>query len=120
MQRPSAEPALREALTRFADTVVMIWYPQLRTVESVQLPHRLQSAADTLAKKGWLHVRLSVQQAYARGARMRTAGRGVTGVCCTRRAAAGPGGRSTQRSPFSTAVMAAWVCWRFCASLNLV
>jgi 23S rRNA (adenine2030-N6)-methyltransferase len=58
---------LREALTRFADTVVMIWYPQLRTVESVQLPHRLQSAADALAKKGWLHVRLSVQQADARG-----------------------------------------------------
>ena len=42
--------ALREALTRVADGVVMIWYPQLRTVESVQLPHRLQTAADALAK----------------------------------------------------------------------
>ena len=45
----------------------MIWYPQLRTVESVQLPHRLQSAADLLAKKGWLHVRLTVRQADERG-----------------------------------------------------
>ena len=59
--------ALREALERFADGVVMIWYPQLRTVESVQLPHRLQSAADLLAKKGWLHVRLTVRQADERG-----------------------------------------------------
>ena len=59
--------ALREALSRFAEGVVMIWYPQLRTVESVQLPHRLQTAADALAKKGWLHVRLTVRQADERG-----------------------------------------------------
>ena len=58
---------LREALTRFADGVVMIWYPQLTTVDSVRLPERLQSAADALAKKGWLHVRLTVQQPDARG-----------------------------------------------------
>ena len=59
--------ALREALTRFADGVVVIWYPQLTTVESVRLPARLQAAADALAKKGWLHVRLTVQQPDARG-----------------------------------------------------
>jgi 23S rRNA (adenine2030-N6)-methyltransferase len=59
--------ALREALTRFAEGVVMIWYPQLTTVDSVQLPHRLQAAADALAKKGWLHVRLTVQQPDGRG-----------------------------------------------------
>jgi 23S rRNA (adenine2030-N6)-methyltransferase len=59
--------ALREALTRVADGVIAIWYPQLRTVESVQLPHRLQAAADALAKKGWLHARLTVQQADERG-----------------------------------------------------
>ncbi len=59
--------ALREALTRVADGVVMVWYPQLRTVESVQLPHRLQAAADALARKGWLHARLTVQEADARG-----------------------------------------------------
>ena len=59
--------ALREALTRMADCVVMIWYPQLTTVDSVQFPHRLQSAADALARKGWLHARLTVQQPDARG-----------------------------------------------------
>ena len=59
--------ALREALTRMADCVVMIWYPQLTTLDSVQLPHRLQSAADALARKGWLHARLTVRQPDARG-----------------------------------------------------
>jgi len=48
--------ALREALTRFAEGVVMIWYPQ-----------RLQASADALAKRGWLHVRLTVQQSDERG-----------------------------------------------------
>lgn len=59
--------ALREALTRFAEGTVIVWYPQLTTLESAQLPHRLQAGADALAKKGWLHVRLTVQQPDARG-----------------------------------------------------
>ena len=59
--------AVREALTRFAEGTVIVWYPQLATLESAQLPHRLQSAAKALAKKGWLHVRLTVQQPDARG-----------------------------------------------------
>ena len=59
--------ALREALTRMADCGVMIWYPQLTTLDSGQLPHRLQSAADALARKGWLHARLTVRQPDARG-----------------------------------------------------
>ena len=59
--------ALREALTRFAEGVLMIWYPQLPTLESAQLPQRLQSSADMLAKKGWLHVRLTVQRPDERG-----------------------------------------------------
>ena len=59
--------ALREALTRFADGTVIVWAPQLTTLESAQLPQRLQASSDALAKKGWLHVRLTVQQPDARG-----------------------------------------------------
>ena len=59
--------ALREALTRFPEGVVVLWLPQLQLVEAAQLPQRLKAAADTLAKKGWLHARLTVAQADARG-----------------------------------------------------
>lgn len=59
--------ALREALERAADTVVMIWYPQLQLLESTQLAQRLKASADAAAKKGWLHVRLTVTQADAKG-----------------------------------------------------
>lgn len=59
--------ALREGLQRFADGVFMIWYPQLQLLESHQLAQRLKAAADAGAKKGWLHVRLTVTQADERG-----------------------------------------------------
>jgi 23S rRNA (adenine2030-N6)-methyltransferase len=59
--------ALREALTRFAEGVVIIWLPQLQKVEAAQLPQRLKASADNLAKKGWLHARLTVAEADARG-----------------------------------------------------
>jgi 23S rRNA (adenine2030-N6)-methyltransferase len=59
--------ALREALERAADTVVMIWYPQLQLLESTQLATRLKASADAAAKKGWLHVRMTVAQADERG-----------------------------------------------------
>jgi 23S rRNA (adenine2030-N6)-methyltransferase len=59
--------ALREALERFADAVVIVWLPQLQLVEATQLPQRLKAAADTGAKKGWLLARLTVAQADARG-----------------------------------------------------
>lgn len=59
---------VREALQRFADCVVLVWIPQLQTVESAQLPQRLAHAADAAgAPRGWLHARLTVQQADARG-----------------------------------------------------
>ena len=64
---PRVVAAMREALTRFADATVLVWYPQLLTLESSQLPQRLQSACDGLARRGWLHARLSVQQPDARG-----------------------------------------------------
>ncbi|MBT9491924.1 MAG: 23S rRNA (adenine(2030)-N(6))-methyltransferase RlmJ [Paucibacter sp.] len=54
--------AVREGLERFADGVFLIWYPQLQLLESAQLAQRLKAAADANAKKGWLHVRLTVQQ----------------------------------------------------------
>lgn len=59
--------ALREGLQRFADGTVAIWYPQLQTLESSQLVQRLKSASEPIAKKGWLHVRLTVTQADERG-----------------------------------------------------
>ncbi|MDP2007219.1 MAG: 23S rRNA (adenine(2030)-N(6))-methyltransferase RlmJ [Rubrivivax sp.] len=59
--------ALREALERFADAVVIVWLPQLQLLEASQLPQRLKAAADSGAKKGWLHARLTVAQADARG-----------------------------------------------------
>jgi 23S rRNA (adenine2030-N6)-methyltransferase len=54
--------AVREGLERFADGVFLVWYPQLQLLESAQLAQRLKAAADASAKKGWLHVRLTVQQ----------------------------------------------------------
>lgn len=59
--------ALREALALFATGVVMVWVPQLATVESRELPRRLLNAA-AAAPKGALHARLTVAEATdARG-----------------------------------------------------
>jgi 23S rRNA (adenine2030-N6)-methyltransferase len=55
--------ALREALERFADAVVIVWLPQLQLLEATQLPQRLKATADSVAKKGWLNARLTVAQA---------------------------------------------------------
>ena len=59
--------ALREILERFASAVVLVWLPQLRTLESQQLPQRLQNSAAKAAPKGWLHARLTVAAPDARG-----------------------------------------------------
>ena len=59
--------ALREVLERFAEAVVVIWLPQLQLLEAAQLPQRLKASADKLGKKGWLHARLTVAEADARG-----------------------------------------------------
>jgi len=59
--------AVREILERFASAVVLVWVPQLRTLESQQLPQRLQNTAAKSAPKGWLHARLTVAAADARG-----------------------------------------------------
>jgi len=59
--------AVREILERFASAVVLVWVPQLRTLESQQLPQRLQNTAAKAAPKGWLHARLTVAAPDARG-----------------------------------------------------
>ena len=55
--------SLRDALTRFAEGVYVIWYPQVTKLEAAQLPKRLEA----LAPKGWLHARLTVQQPNSLG-----------------------------------------------------
>ena len=59
--------AVREILESFATAIVLVWIPQLRTIESQQLPHRLQNAAAKTAPKGWLHARLTVAAGGERG-----------------------------------------------------
>ena len=59
--------ALREALTRFAECVVLIWLPQLQLLEAAKLPQRLKAAANGTAPKGWLLARLSVEHPRERG-----------------------------------------------------
>jgi 23S rRNA (adenine2030-N6)-methyltransferase len=48
---------LRDAMTRFAEGTYIVWYPQVTKLEAAQLPKRLES----VAPKGWLHARLTVQ-----------------------------------------------------------
>ena len=55
--------ALRDALTRFAEGVYLVWYPQVSKLEAAQLPKRLEA----LAPKGWLHARLTVQEPDQQG-----------------------------------------------------
>jgi 23S rRNA (adenine2030-N6)-methyltransferase len=43
--------------------VYMVWYPQVSKLEAAQLPRRLEA----LAPKGFLHVRLTVQQLDQQG-----------------------------------------------------
>ena len=54
---------LRDAVQRFADGVYMVWYPQVQKVEAGELPRRLAA----LAPKGWVHARLTVARADAKG-----------------------------------------------------
>jgi 23S rRNA (adenine2030-N6)-methyltransferase len=65
--------ALREALARFPQGMVMVWLPQLQLLEAAQLPQRLKAAVDTVAEagkapgKGWVHARLTVAKGAERG-----------------------------------------------------
>jgi 23S rRNA (adenine2030-N6)-methyltransferase len=55
--------SLREGIERFAEGVYMVWYPQVTKLEAAQLPRRLEG----LAPKGWLHVRMTVQEPDSQG-----------------------------------------------------
>jgi 23S rRNA (adenine2030-N6)-methyltransferase len=58
--------AVREALAKFATGVILVWAPQVATVESRELPRRLLNAAAG-APKGALHARLTVAEAGEHG-----------------------------------------------------
>ena len=60
---PKVVATLRDAVTRFAEGVYMVWHPQVTKVEAAELPRRLQA----LAPGAWLHARLTVQQPDAQG-----------------------------------------------------
>lgn len=59
--------AVREALTLFADGTIVVWVPQLQLLEATQLIDRLKPTAQSQAKKGWLHARLTVAPPVANG-----------------------------------------------------
>ena len=59
--------ACRDALTRFAECVVIVWYPELILRESGQLPLKLKAVAQAQAKKGWLHAKLTVAEPDEQG-----------------------------------------------------
>jgi 23S rRNA (adenine2030-N6)-methyltransferase len=58
--------AVRDALERFATGVLLVWVPQLATLDSRELPRRLLNGAGA-APRGALHVRLTVAEPGQRG-----------------------------------------------------
>jgi 23S rRNA (adenine2030-N6)-methyltransferase len=58
--------AVREALTQFAQAVMLVWVPQVAIVEARELPRRLGNAASA-APKGWLHAGLTVARGGDKG-----------------------------------------------------
>jgi 23S rRNA (adenine2030-N6)-methyltransferase len=59
--------AVREALTRFAECVIIVWYPHLDSRDSAQLAQRLKPIAQSQASRGWLHTRMTVAEPNDRG-----------------------------------------------------
>ena len=64
---PAVVSAVSEALRRFAEGVVLVWYPHVDQRESAQLPRQLKEVAQAQAPKGWLHARLQVALPNERG-----------------------------------------------------
>jgi 23S rRNA (adenine2030-N6)-methyltransferase len=58
--------AVREALTQFAQAVVLVWVPLVAIVEARELPRRLGNAA-AAAPKGWLNAGLTVARGGDKG-----------------------------------------------------
>jgi 23S rRNA (adenine2030-N6)-methyltransferase len=59
--------AVREGLQRFAEAVIIVWYPQLQRLEPKEMVDRLKAAGLAHAKRGWLHVRLTVAEPDSSG-----------------------------------------------------
>ena len=57
---------VRDALLKFPQAVILVWYPKVQLIEATQLPTRLTRAAEQ-APKGWLHATLQVQAADSKG-----------------------------------------------------
>lgn len=64
---PAVVDAVTEALRRFAECVVLVWYPHVDQRESAQLPRQLKAVAQAQAPKGWLHTRLHLALPNERG-----------------------------------------------------
>jgi len=62
--------ALNEGLTRFANGIYAVWYPQLQRADAKQLPEQLKC----LPVKSWLHVALTVQAPSSEGFGMHGSG----------------------------------------------
>jgi 23S rRNA (adenine2030-N6)-methyltransferase len=58
--------AVREALTKFATGVILVWLPQVAVVEARELPRRLRNAA-AAAPKGVLQATLTVAEPGEKG-----------------------------------------------------
>jgi 23S rRNA (adenine2030-N6)-methyltransferase len=59
--------AVREALARFAEGIVIVWVPQLALLDAARLPERLRASAAPIAPKGWLHAKLTTGRTDERG-----------------------------------------------------
>jgi len=64
---PATFDAVKEALARFAECVVLVWIPQIADREAQALPQRLARVAQAQGKRGWLHAQLTVAQPNERG-----------------------------------------------------
>ena len=64
---PAVFASVKEALTRFSEGLVLVWIPQIADRDAQALPQRLGRAAQTLARRGWLHARLTVARPNERG-----------------------------------------------------
>jgi 23S rRNA (adenine2030-N6)-methyltransferase len=49
--------AVREGLSRFAEAVILVWYPQLQRLEPREMVERLKACAVQQGRRGWLHAR---------------------------------------------------------------
>jgi 23S rRNA (adenine2030-N6)-methyltransferase len=64
---PATLDAVKDALTRFAECVVLVWIPLIADREAQALPQRLARVAQAQGKRGSLHAQLTVAPPNDRG-----------------------------------------------------